>query len=58
MNWHAVLWRGLSDEARNAARKVSNVHLKSQTVLLAARYIARAVRAERIERDQQSDKTE
>ena len=47
MNWHAALWRGLSDEARIAARKVGNVDLKLHAILLAARYIALAVRSER-----------
>jgi hypothetical protein len=47
MNWHATLWRGLSDEARIAARKASNVDLKLHAILLAARYIALAIRSER-----------
>ena len=56
INWHAVLWRGLSDEARNAARKVRRTDLKLQTIVTAVRYIAMAVRSERAEHEQ-SDKT-
>ncbi len=56
MNWPAVLWRGLSDEARSAARKLGNSDLKLQTLVVAARYIALAVRAERTERSKESDK--
>lgn len=55
-NWHAILWRGLSDEARTVARDVGNTELKLQTVLLAARYIAMAVRAERASENEHSDK--
>lgn len=47
VNWYAVLWRGLSDEARNAARNVRNAELKLQAILVAAQYIARAIYAER-----------
>lgn len=52
-----MLWRGLSDEARTVARDVGNAALKLQTVLLAARYIAMAVRAERASENEHSDKT-
>jgi hypothetical protein len=56
LNWHAALWRGLSDEARIAARKVANADLKLHTILLAARYIALAVRSEREEKNEQGSK--
>jgi hypothetical protein len=56
MNWHATLWRGLSDEARVAARKVGNVDLKLHTILLAARYIVLAVRSEREGKSEQGSK--
>ena len=57
MNWHEFLWRGLSDQARIAARKLGNKRLKVPVIALAARYIAMAVRAERYpERDQKNGK--
>jgi len=49
VNWNAILWRGLSSEARDAARKLDSEALKLPAILLAARYIAMAVRAERKE---------
>ena len=56
INWQATLWRGLAAEARKAARKVGNSDVKLQTVMVSARYIAKAVRAERTERDEPGDK--
>lgn len=56
INWQATLWRGLAAEARKAARKVGNSGVKRQTVMLAARCVTKAVRAERTARDEQGDK--
>jgi hypothetical protein len=60
INWDATIWRGLAVEARNAARKFGNRAVRLQTVVLAARYAAKAARAEQSdeakERDEQSDK--
>jgi hypothetical protein len=56
INWHATLWRGLAAEARNAARKVGNRDVRLQTVMIAARYAAKAARAERTERGEQKNK--
>jgi hypothetical protein len=54
INWNATLWRGLAAEARIAARKVGDGGGMLQTMLLvSARYVAKAVRAER---DEQRDK--
>ena len=57
INWEATLWRGLAAEARKAARKVGNSGVKLQTVMLAARCVTKAVRAERTARDEQGDKS-
>ena len=56
INWNAAIWRGLAAEARTAARKVSNGDLRLQTLMVAARCVAKAVRAERTERGEQRDK--
>jgi hypothetical protein len=56
MNWHAFLWRGLSDQARIAARKLRSKRLKAQIITLAARYTAMALWAERPERDKKNGK--
>jgi hypothetical protein len=56
INWNATLWRGLAAEARIAARKVGNTGVKLQTMMVAARWVVKAVRAERKERDEQRDK--
>jgi hypothetical protein len=51
INWNAALWRGLAAEARIAARKVGNRGVRLQTMIVAARSLVKAVRAERKERD-------
>ena len=56
MNWRTLLWRGLSDQARIATRKLGRKSLRVQTIMLAARYMAMAVRAERPERDEKDGK--
>jgi hypothetical protein len=56
MNWHAFLWRGLSDQARIAARKLRSKRLQAQMIALAARYTAAAVWAERPEHDKKNGK--
>jgi hypothetical protein len=55
VNWNATLWRGLAAEAQIAARKVGDGDVRLQTVMVSARYVAKAVRAERTERDEQRD---
>ena len=42
----ATLWRGLAEEARNAAATIKDPHLKLQVLLVAARYLVLAKRAE------------
>ena len=56
MNWHAFLWRGLSDQARIAARKLRSKGLRAQIITLASRYTAAAVWAERPDRDKKNGK--
>jgi hypothetical protein len=56
MNWHAFLWRGLSDQARIAARKLRSKRLQAQIITLAARYTAMALWAERPNRGKKDDK--
>ena len=56
INWNATLWRGLAAEARAAVYKVGKGSLRLQVALVATRYIAKAVRAERKERDEQRDR--
>jgi hypothetical protein len=57
INWNAAIWRGLAAEARTAARKVSNGDLRLQILMVAGRCDAKAMRAERTERDEQRDRT-
>jgi hypothetical protein len=56
INWNVAIWRGLAAEAQIAADKVGDVDVRLQTMMVSARYIAKAVRAERKERDEQRDK--
>ena len=44
----ASMWRGLSDEARAAAALVGDENLRIQILLVAARYMVLAKRAERL----------
>jgi hypothetical protein len=56
LNWEATLWRGLAAEARNAARRTGNRNVKLQTAMIVARYVVKAVHADRAERGEKSDK--
>jgi hypothetical protein len=44
--YEATLWRGLAEEARNAASRMKNRELRLQVLLVAARYLVLARRAE------------
>jgi len=56
INWNVAIWRSLVAEAQIAADKVGDVDVRLQTMMVSARNIAKAVRAERKERDEQRDK--
>jgi hypothetical protein len=56
INWNATVWRGLAAEARSAARKLGNRGVRLQTMMVASRFLVKAVRAERKERGEQRDK--
>jgi hypothetical protein len=46
-NFRALLWSQLAQEARSAAEQIKNPELKLQVLLVAARYLAMARRAEK-----------
>jgi hypothetical protein len=47
MSLVAAIWQNLSDEARKAARLIPEPNLKMRVLLVAARYLVLAKRAER-----------
>jgi hypothetical protein len=47
-NFRALLWSQLAQEARSAAKHIKNPELKLQVLLVAARYLAMARRAENL----------